>query len=184
MPTVDIETGLIWGSIYGALVLIAIWLAMVVWVYRDMGARSRDAWAQILVTVMVFFLNVPGLLIYLLLRPRETLSEAYERSLEEEALLQEIEGKPNCPGCGQRVGVNWQVCPNCHTRLKKPCIQCAEMLQISWDLCPYCATPQTTGVTKDHAHVSRTVRRSSEGYTIEHGQSVDVDALEFIDEEY
>ena len=51
------------------------------------------------VAVMVAILNVPGLLIYIFLRPRETLSEAYERSLEEEALLQEIEEKPVCPGC-------------------------------------------------------------------------------------
>jgi RNA polymerase subunit RPABC4/transcription elongation factor Spt4 len=93
---------------------------------------------------MVAVLNLPGLLIYLFLRPRETLSEAYERSLEEEALLQEIEEKPTCPGCKQRVQADWQACPTCHTRLKKPCLRCGKMLELSWTLCPYCASAQST----------------------------------------
>ncbi|HVU09972.1 MAG TPA: zinc ribbon domain-containing protein, partial [Phototrophicaceae bacterium] len=130
-------TGLI---VYGGMILAAFWLAMIIWTFRDMRARSRDVLAQIVVALMVALLTLPGLLIYLLLRPRETLSEAYERSLEEEALLQEIEEKPVCPGCKQRVQEEWQACPNCHTRLKRPCTRCGRMLDLSWDLCPYCAT--------------------------------------------
>jgi RNA polymerase subunit RPABC4/transcription elongation factor Spt4 len=132
-----IFTGLV---VYGGMVLAAFWLAMIIWTYRDMRARSRDGLAQLVVAVMVAVLTVPGLLIYLFLRPRETLSEAYERSLEEEALLQEIEEKPVCPGCKQRVHDDWQACPNCHTRLKRPCTRCGRMLDLSWELCPYCAT--------------------------------------------
>jgi len=128
--------------VYGGMVTAAFWLAMILWTYRDMRARSRDTLAQLFVTVMVAVLTVPGLLIYLFLRPRETLSEAYERSLEEEALLQEIEEKPTCPGCGQRVHDEWQVCAYCHTRLKKPCIACGRHLELSWNLCPHCATSQ------------------------------------------
>ena len=134
-------SGLFTGVIvYGGMVLAAFWLAMIIWTYRDMRARSRDSLAQIVVAVMVAVLTLPGLLIYLFLRPRETLSEAYERSLEEEALLQEIEEKPVCPGCKQRVHEEWQACPNCHTRLKRPCTRCGRMLDLAWDLCPYCAT--------------------------------------------
>ncbi|MEL6271257.1 MAG: zinc ribbon domain-containing protein [Chloroflexota bacterium] len=184
------ETALLWGGIYGAVVFIAAWVAMVTWAYRDMRARSRDAWAQILVGAFVFVLNLPGLVIYLLMRPRETLAEAYERSLEEEALLQEIEDKPNCPGCGIRVENNWQACPNCHTRLKKPCINCGEMLQLSWNLCPYCAVPQTSGASNNHAHVSRRVRvQQEQNPTPEpqydyspRQQSSSIPGLEFLDE--
>lgn len=129
------------AALYGGVIVAAFWLAMVVWAYRDMRARSRDGLAQLFVALLVAALNFPGLLIYLLLRPRETLSEAYERSLEEEALLQEIEEKPTCPGCKQRVQADWQACPSCHTRLKRPCSRCARVLELSWDLCPYCLTP-------------------------------------------
>jgi hypothetical protein len=132
-------TGLL---VYGGMTLAAFWLAMIIWTFRDMRARSRDTIAQLIVAIMVAVLTIPGLLIYLFLRPRETLSEAYERSLEEEALLQEIEEKPVCPGCKQRVSAEWQACPNCHTRLKKPCIRCGRMLELAWDLCPYCASAQ------------------------------------------
>lgn len=131
-------------TVYAGFIVIAFWLALVIWTFRDMRARSRDTLAQLGMALLVAVLTVPGLLIYLLLRPRETLGESYERSLEEEALLQEIEEKPKCPGCSQRVQDNWQACPHCHTRLKKPCIRCGNMLELSWQLCPYCATPQAS----------------------------------------
>ncbi len=147
-------------TVYAVIVIAAFWLAMVIWAYRDMRARSRDTLAHLGVALMVAILIVPGLLIYLLLRPRETLGEAYERSLEEEALLQEIEEKPACPGCGQRVQDDWQACPHCHTRLKKPCVQCRELLELSWQLCPYCTTPQA-GYTADVPMAVRHVRPAS-----------------------
>jgi len=131
------------GLIYSGILFAALWLAMIVWTYRDMRARSRDNLAQIGVALMVGLLTFPGWFVYLLIRPRETLAEAYERSLEEEALLQEIEEKPTCPGCGQRVKHDWQACAYCHTRLKKSCVQCNHLLELSWDLCPYCATIQS-----------------------------------------
>jgi Double zinc ribbon len=124
-------------------VIASTWLGMILWTLRDMRARSRDVLAQGAATLMVAVLGVFGLVLYLMLRPRETLAEAYERSLEEEALLQGIEEKPVCPGCGRPSNVMWQVCPHCHTRLKKPCSQCGQLLDLAWNLCPFCATAQT-----------------------------------------
>lgn len=129
--------------VYLSVILVIFWIAMIIWAYRDMRARSRDGLARLLAAIVVAILTIPGLFIYILMRPRETLSEAYERSLEEEALLQEIEEKPTCPGCGQRVKEAWQACPYCHTRLKKPCRSCTELLELSWNLCPYCAADQS-----------------------------------------
>jgi RNA polymerase subunit RPABC4/transcription elongation factor Spt4 len=128
-------------TIFGA-VFTAFSVAFVIWTYNDMKARSRDPLAQIAAAILVAFLNIFGLIIYIMLRPRETLADAYERSLEEEALLQEIEDKPACPGCGRPTKHEWQVCPFCHTKLKKACIACHQMLELSWNLCPHCATPQ------------------------------------------
>lgn len=126
-------------------VLIAVfWLATVMWAYRDMRSRSRDPLAQLLVAILVVILNLPGLIIYILLRPPETLSETYERSLEEEALLQEIEERPSCPGCSQRVQHDWQACPNCHHRLKKACVNCDYLLELPWNICPRCTSSQVS----------------------------------------
>lgn len=138
-------------AIYGVVILIALWVSMVIWAYRDMRSRSRDALAQLFVALVVALLNLPGLLVYILMRPRETLSEAYERSLEEEALLQEIEEKPTCPGCNHRVQTDWQVCAHCHTQLKKACIHCDHLLELAWKICPYCANEQTRYYPREKA---------------------------------
>jgi RNA polymerase subunit RPABC4/transcription elongation factor Spt4 len=127
--------------------LTAIWISAVIWAFRDIRARSRDVFAQILATLMVllFFplFPLPGLILYWILRPRETLSEIYERSLEEEALLQGIEERLACPGCNRRIEENFLVCPTCHTRLKKKCPACESLLHLRWNICPYCGTVQT-----------------------------------------
>lgn len=129
------------ATIIGAVVT-AFWVAFVIWTYNDMKARSRDPLAQVAAALLVAVLNLFGLIIYVMLRPRETLADAYERSLEEEALLQEIEEKPACPACGRPTKTEWQVCPYCHTRLKKQCLNCDNLLELSWNLCPVCATIQ------------------------------------------
>jgi RNA polymerase subunit RPABC4/transcription elongation factor Spt4 len=127
----------LFATIAGAL-LAALWISLVIWAFRDMRSRSRDPFAQILAAVVVALLPVVGIIIYLILRPRETLAEAYERALEEEALLQEIEERPRCPGCSRTTESNWLLCPYCHTRLKKACPDCHSLLDLQWNLCPYC----------------------------------------------
>jgi RNA polymerase subunit RPABC4/transcription elongation factor Spt4 len=173
----DMNSILIGVAVYLGMIAAAFWLAMIIWTYRDMRSRSRDGIAQLLAALMVAVLTLPGLLIYLLLRPRETLSEAYERSLEEEALLQEIEEKPVCPGCGQRVKEHWQVCPSCHTRLKKACPACRNLLELQWNLCPYCATPQAT-----QADPNSHVRHQEPRYeSARSSRAASQQAVEFVD---
>jgi RNA polymerase subunit RPABC4/transcription elongation factor Spt4 len=137
-------------------VTIAFWGGLAIWTFRDIRARSRDILAQILATLLVVMLPIVGLVVYLMLRPRETLAEAYERSLEQEALLQAIEEPEVCPGCGQRVKGDYLYCPACHTRLKMACQECGRPLHLSWSLCPYCGAsvapqvlePVPTGISE------------------------------------
>ncbi len=119
----------------------ALWLSLVIWTYRDMRSRSRDVLAHILAALVVALLSLPGFVVYLILRPPETLAEAYQRSLEEEALLQGIEGKSICPGCSRATQADWMLCPYCHTRLRRPCSKCGRALELQWNLCPHCGTP-------------------------------------------
>ncbi|NJL92223.1 MAG: zinc ribbon domain-containing protein [Anaerolineae bacterium] len=137
--------------------LSALWFGLTLWTWQDMRARSRDPLAQIAATLLVFALPAFGIMVYLLLRPRETLADAYERSLEEEALLQEIEEKPHCPGCARGVKHAWQVCPFCHTRLKRVCHHCGYLLELNWNLCPACATPQLSQASADQLEVQSSV---------------------------
>lgn len=139
LPSLDtiIAYSTICFSVLGAL-LAAVWISLVVWTFRDMRSRSRDPFAQLLAAVVVAILPGAGLLVYLILRPPETLAEAYERALEEEALLQEIEERPACPGCSRTVDSRWILCPHCHTRLRKICPDCNSLMELQWNLCPFC----------------------------------------------
>jgi hypothetical protein len=121
--------------------LAALWLGLIFWTFRDLRTRTRDRLLPALAALLVALLNIPGVLIYLILRPVRTLDEEYQHTLEEEALLSEIEDRPVCPGCSGRVQRDWQICPTCHTRLRRPCSQCGQLMELPWKVCPYCATP-------------------------------------------
>jgi hypothetical protein len=121
-------------------ITVALLGGMAIWTFRDIRSRSRDVLAHVLATLLVVVLPVIGLVIYLMLRPRETLADVYERSLEQEALLQAIEEPEICPGCGQRVRGDYLYCPACHTKLKTSCPICNRPLHLRWSLCPYCGT--------------------------------------------
>src|SRR5689334_21159789 len=77
--------------------LVAFYFATIVWTFRDVTARTRDVFSIALGIALVVLIPFAGILLYLVLRPKETLSEAYERSLEEEYLLQDIEDSEVCP---------------------------------------------------------------------------------------
>ncbi len=126
---------------FGGAFLAALWIALIIWTYRDIRSRSRDPLVQILSALLVAVLNLPGVLVYLILRPARTLEEEYQHTLEEESLLQALEEMPLCPGCERRVKEDWQVCPNCHTKLKKACHHCGKLMELPWNVCPYCGTP-------------------------------------------
>lgn len=111
---------------------------LAIWTFRDIRSRSRDILAQVLATVMVAVVPVAGILVYFMLRPRETLAEAYVRALEEESLLASIENQEFCPACGRRVDPDMVYCPSCHTKLRNPCPNCHRAVHLSWDMCPYC----------------------------------------------
>lgn len=119
----------------------ALWLSLAIWTARDIGKRSRDVLSRILAVLVVVLLFIPGFLLYLILRPSIKLEDEYLQTLEEEALLQNIEDAVTCPGCGRRIQTDWVLCPTCHTKLKKPCQNCGKLMELPWNLCPYCASP-------------------------------------------
>jgi RNA polymerase subunit RPABC4/transcription elongation factor Spt4 len=126
---------------WGAAFLVALWVSLIIWTYRDIRTRTRDQLIRILSVIIVALLFLPGILIYIIMRPSQTIEEEYQQTLEEEALLQSIEDIPVCPGCGRKTQEAWMVCPTCHTRLKKTCHNCRKLMELSWNLCPYCGTP-------------------------------------------
>lgn len=140
------------ASGFGAAFLVTLWLSLIIWTYRDIRSRTRNRLVHFLAILVSAILFLPGVLIYLLLRPTRTIEDEYQKSLEEETLLQSIEENRECPGCGRQIQKEWIVCPNCHTRLKKPCHRCKHLLELNWSLCPYCASP-VPGARKENASI-------------------------------
>ncbi len=116
----------------------ALWLASIVWCYYDIRTRTLDIYVRLFAILLVALLGPFGVLLYMVLRPRETLDEAYERSLSEEALLREIEQADYCPTCGHRSHSDYLICPNCQTQLRTTCTECGRVNEFHWPVCPYC----------------------------------------------
>lgn len=122
----------------GVAYVAVLWLAAGVWVYRDVKARTNDGASQAIAVILVILFNLPGLLLYLILRPQETLAETYERSLEADALVHELEDQRLCPSCRRRVEEDYVICPYCRAPLREPCTHCGRALSLAWSACPYC----------------------------------------------
>ena len=134
-----------WESLLavGVAILIAygavLWLGIIVWIYRDIRERTRDTASQIMAGLLVVLFNIPGLFLYLILRPHETMIEAYERRLEGEALIRELaEQRRSCPSCDAPIREEFLLCPQCRTKLQEPCSGCDQTLELTWSACPYC----------------------------------------------
>ena len=118
--------------------LVVLWISALAWVYRDVRSRTTDQLLQGISVLLVFAFNIPGLLLYLILRPKDTLIDAYERRLEAEALLREINEQAACPTCRRKINDEFTVCPYCRTTLRVSCESCGKSLTQTWVLCPYC----------------------------------------------
>lgn len=142
---------------WGAAFLLALWVSLIFWTYRDIKLRSQDNLMRILSILVVTILFLPGVVIYMILRPARTLDEEYQQTLEEEALLRSIEDANHCPGCSRRIQNKWLICPDCHTRIHKTCHHCGSSMDLHWNLCPACGTP-APGMRKEGLSLDEALR--------------------------
>lgn len=132
-----------WG-LKGVLIYAAIfWIALVVWVTRDVINRTNNLFFQIMVIALNIILPVFGILVYLIIRPNKTLVEKYYEEIEYRALAEGAEQSiANCTKCGTGIEHDFAFCPNCGTEIRKPCTKCKKLIEINYKICPYCGTKQ------------------------------------------
>jgi hypothetical protein len=124
------------------LILVAVWLALIVFTYLDARRRISDPFL-IGCATLASFIPYIGTAVYAIVRPPEFLEDAHERELEIEAAelrvrqLKEV----SCPGCGFPTERNYLRCPRCRRRLKEPCPNCRKPVDRKWALCPFCEEP-------------------------------------------
>jgi RNA polymerase subunit RPABC4/transcription elongation factor Spt4 len=133
------------GVMLGAYYLL-LWAAAVLWTYRDITSRSRDVVVQVLAVALVLVFSFPGLLLHLILRPRQTLDEKYEQALEEEYLRRDVEERSVCPSCQRAIEDEFILCPHCRTNLRRRCNSCDRVVDLTWAVCPYCGDDGTLNV--------------------------------------
>ncbi len=148
------------GALIGGYLLV-LWFASILWVYRDIQARTRDPITQAIGVGISVVFPLVGLPVYWVVRPQETLQEAYDRQLEQEAILSELHSVTGCPNCRRPVSDDFMVCAYCGTALKAPCNSCGRLLQFSWRICPTCATPKPRP-QPDPAEVARREAREAQ----------------------
>jgi hypothetical protein len=143
------------------LYIVLLWLACAFWVFQDARRRQDDlvtpyiaAGAIVLASPAVFPL---ALLVYRIVRPGLTLSEARQQRLEDRLADLDLQALAGCPDCGAIVEEEWLVCPSCRTRLAHRCLECGRSMRLDWSVCAWCAAdvavptlldaPQTTAPT-------------------------------------
>ena len=89
-PNSDSLFGKIWEFVnfemalkFLILYLFVIWIAVVVWVIKDITNRSSNIFIQILCILLVVILPFLGIFLYLLIRPGNTLLEKHYSEIEE-----------------------------------------------------------------------------------------------------
>ena len=121
------------------LMLVAVWLALIVYTYLDARRRVSDPFLVACATIASFIPYI-GTAVYAILRPPEFLEDAHERELEIRAAELRVRQltELSCPNCEYPVEKNYLRCPNCQHALKDPCPSCSKPVDPRWAVCPYC----------------------------------------------
>lgn len=148
-------------ALFGAF-LFAFWIAMGIWTFNDIRSRTRDWLAIGLACLLTLIFPLVGLILYMMIRPKETLADVYDRALEEEAILRELEESVTCHACGVPVKEAWVFCPNCHAQQQYACASCGSLVRQEWDICVQCGSSQSGDPAYGQPAQPRTAQRSVE----------------------
>lgn len=117
--------------------LLILYIAGIVWTYRDAEVRSRQPWLWFILG----FIPVIGPLVYMLVRPPLYLVDRMEQEMEMARLEREAISTGSCPRCSYPLEREYLICPSCTQRVRNQCENCASALDPNWRACPYCRTP-------------------------------------------
>ena len=128
-----------------------IWIAVLVWVVKDISNRTNNVFLQIVSILLIVFLTPFWVFFYLLIRPGKTVLEKYYQEIEDnlEILSSIVKDKiewsemTECWTCGYELDIDFVFCPWCKTKLKNSCTSCEKEIRKWWEVCPYCGDKQT-----------------------------------------
>lgn len=127
----------IFSVVIGAL-FIVFWLVITGWVWIDSGERTSKLSIRVVYIVLVVLLNIPGLIIYLIIRPSETIEEIYWADLERRYLKFETSELGDCSKCGSQLYPGFVFCTNCGNEIKIRCPRCNVLVNKDHKHCEFC----------------------------------------------
>lgn len=131
-----IDFNFVWTLLIMALVIF--WIVVLYWVWLDSGDRTSSLGARIGYVLLATVLFIPGLIIYLLIRPPQTIEEIYWADLERRYLKYETSELGDCVRCGTQLYPGYTYCPNCRLLLKVKCPNCTVEMDKHCKYCPSC----------------------------------------------
>jgi predicted RNA-binding Zn-ribbon protein involved in translation (DUF1610 family) len=132
--------------IFVLVILATTWLGVLFWVARDITIRSRNLLVAAASVLLVLILNIPGLIIYLMLRPSATLEDNKDYAL----LYQSILDKDVylCHSCQLPVHAEHKHCAHCGVAQTLKCAECNYKVNAAWNHCINCGAEVVLPVPK------------------------------------
>jgi hypothetical protein len=124
------------GTILGVIALIFC-LVVISWIWVDSGERTTSKQMRFFYSA-IGIIPVFGWIIYLIIRPSETIDEIYWGDLERRYLKYETSELGDCPKCGTQLYPGYIYCPNCKQELKVKCTQCGVYVDTDHKFCTHC----------------------------------------------
>jgi len=121
-----------------AVAFVIFWIVVLDWVWLDAGERTSNKTARIIYLLLVLIFNVFGWIMYLILRPSQTVEQIYWADLERRYLKYETSELGDCVKCGTQLYPGYTFCPNCGLDIKIKCESCNVYIEKNNEYCPYC----------------------------------------------
>lgn len=117
--------------------IVVLWAALTIWAAMDIFVRSRNWFVRIGSVLLVGLGFFFGFILYLIIRPQNTLDDQKIHELEERMMVSQTHTYV-CPACSEIVRDDFLFCSNCGLVVRKECPSCKLALEIIWQQCPFC----------------------------------------------
>ena len=139
------------------LVFVVFWIVVLDWVWMDSGERTTNKKARIIYVLLVLFLNIFGWIIYLIIRPSQTIEQIYWADLERRYLKYETAELGDCAKCGAQLYPGYTFCPKCGLEIKKKCKACGMYIEKDSEYCAFCGQKVSSEVVVEEQAPSKEV---------------------------
>jgi RNA polymerase subunit RPABC4/transcription elongation factor Spt4 len=121
-----------------AIAFVIFWIIVLDWVWLDAGERTSNKTARVIYLLLVVFFNIFGWIMYLILRPSQTIEQIYWADLERRYLKYETSELDDCTRCGTQLYPGYTYCPTCGLEIRVKCKSCDVYIEKNSEYCPYC----------------------------------------------